>query len=355
MHETSPVISFNRGLLQGNALCPRLFTLCLDPVAWKLCSTEGYRVSRPLAGSKVTNLLYIDDLNVFAAPQARPNIVLKMTKEVMEDIGLQWNPKKCNVLNVRRGVPVDIPEGFKSWETLIDSLKENTTYRFLGAPERLLQEEKLTLQFTSKTYLQRLSVIWSSPLSDTNRGKASNQLAMPVWSQNWCLTDLRDIDRQARKIMCESGGKHLPGLKATVYLPRALGGRGMRSVQEEYKMTKIKSAIKLYSNDDSKMRLVRAFEENAVHQGHQSLVKETRMLAEELGFTLDLSSPHPKCRDNTDGADVPRDKIKRHLKKAAMEQRKTEVKEKRWQGKLLARRWDEDQLNQRGCFAWLKN
>ena len=54
-----------------------------------------------------------------------------MTKEAMEDIGLQRNPKKCNMLNVRRGVPVDIPEGFKSGETVIDSLKEDTTYRFL--------------------------------------------------------------------------------------------------------------------------------------------------------------------------------------------------------------------------------
>ena len=60
------------------------------------------------------------------ASQAKLNIVLKMTKEAMEDIGLQWNPKKCNVLNVRRGVPVDIPEGFKSGKTVIDSLKEDT-------------------------------------------------------------------------------------------------------------------------------------------------------------------------------------------------------------------------------------
>ena len=102
-----------------------------------MLSTEGYRLSRPV-GSKVTNLLYIDDLKVFVASQARLNIVLKMTKEAMEDIGLKWNPKKCNVLNVRRGVPVD-------------SLDEDTTYRFLGAPERLLQEEKLALQCTSKT------------------------------------------------------------------------------------------------------------------------------------------------------------------------------------------------------------
>ena len=85
--------------------------------------------------------------------------------------------------------------------------------------------------------------------------------------------------------MCESGGKHPLGLKATVYLPTALGGRGMRSVEEEYKMTKIKSAIKLYSNEDSTMRLVRAFEENAAHRGHQSLIKEARMFAEELVFT----------------------------------------------------------------------
>jgi len=39
----------------------------------------------------------------------------------------------------------------------------------------------------------------------------------------------------------------------------------------------------------------------------------------------------------------------------ALERRKTEVMEKRWQGKLLAARWEEDQLNQRGCFALLKD
>ena len=116
----------------------------------------------------------------------------------------------------------------------------------------------------------------------------------------------------------------------------------MRSVEEEYKMTKIKSAIKLYSDNDSTMSLVRAFEENAAHQGHQSLDKEARTFAEELGITLGLSFPHLKCRDNTDGADrrtYCRDKIERHLKKAALERRKTEVMAKRLQGKLLAARW----------------
>ena len=114
------------------------------------------------------------------ASQAKLDRVLKMTKEVMQDISWQWNPKKCNVLNVRQGVPVDVPEGFKSGEMVTNSLKEDTISGFLRAPEQLLQEEKVALQCTVKTYLQRLSVIWLLLLSDTNRVQASNQLAMPV-------------------------------------------------------------------------------------------------------------------------------------------------------------------------------
>ena len=70
----------------------------------------GYRLPRPI-GSKVTDLLYIDDLKVFAASQAKLDRALQMTKEAREDIALWWNPKKCNVLNVTRGVPVGVPEG----------------------------------------------------------------------------------------------------------------------------------------------------------------------------------------------------------------------------------------------------
>ena len=47
-------------------LCPRLFTLCLNPVAWQLKATEGYRLSKPI-GTKVTHLLYVDDLKVFTS------------------------------------------------------------------------------------------------------------------------------------------------------------------------------------------------------------------------------------------------------------------------------------------------
>ena len=39
--ETSRKITFVKGLPQGDALCPRLFTRCLKPVASRLRATEG--------------------------------------------------------------------------------------------------------------------------------------------------------------------------------------------------------------------------------------------------------------------------------------------------------------------------
>lgn len=82
------------------------------------------------------------------------------------------------------------------------------------------------------------------------------------------------IDREARKIIFENGGKHLSGSTALVYLPRLNGGRGMRSVENEYKATKIKAAIKLYEDKDAAMNVVLEFEERAEILVHQSLLKE---------------------------------------------------------------------------------
>ena len=61
-----------------------------------------------------------------------------------------------------------------------------------------------------------------------------------------------------------------------------MGGRGLKSVENEYKLTKIKTAVNLYQNQDPTMKVVREFEE-----------RET-----EIGLDLDLklSELNPTCR-----------------------------------------------------------
>ena len=100
--EASEIIKFRKGLPQGNALCPRLFTVCLTWIAWRIGASEGYRLSKPI-GTTITDLLYIDDLKIFAASESKLSSVMNSVRAVMEDVGLIWNPKKCAVAHFKRG------------------------------------------------------------------------------------------------------------------------------------------------------------------------------------------------------------------------------------------------------------
>ena len=64
-----------------------------------------------------------------------------------------------------------------------------------------------------------------------------------MWTQTWSVTGLKIVDREARKSIVKKGGKHPGGSTAMLYLPREKGGRGLRAVETEYKVTKVKAAI----------------------------------------------------------------------------------------------------------------
>ena len=62
--ETIDPIKVNRGILQGDSFCIRLFTLALNPIAWYLRSTEGYTLSHA-SDRKITHLLFVDDFKSY--------------------------------------------------------------------------------------------------------------------------------------------------------------------------------------------------------------------------------------------------------------------------------------------------
>lgn len=158
--ETSEVITFRRGLPQGDTLCPRLFMLCMNPVSWMLKAIEGYRLSKPI-GQVVTHLFYQDDLKIFEASREKLRRVMVAVRGVMKHIGLQWNERKCSVADVRRGTleseePVSVGD---SEREVIKSLGEGSLYKFLGVMESTKQDDNLSLEIAGKTYSKRLSLI----------------------------------------------------------------------------------------------------------------------------------------------------------------------------------------------------
>ena len=147
------------------------------------------------------------------------------------------------------------------------------------------------LESAARVYLQRLSVIWSSPLSDHHKVVATNHFALPVLvyfmkTQAWPITELQRLDRESRKVLVENSGKHPLATSDLLYLPRRVGGRELKSIEAEYKLTKVKAAVRLYNSSDPTMQLVRQFEK-ARRTGRHSLIGDAQRLAETRRRTWD--------------------------------------------------------------------
>ena len=120
---------------------------------------------------------------------------------------------QSKVVHVKRGCLQESPDERCGEQELVKSLKEDSQGKFLGVLENIRQEDNLALENAARVYLQRMSVIWSSALSDHYKVVASNQFALPVLAyfmstQVWPIAELQRLDRESRKIVVETGGKH---------------------------------------------------------------------------------------------------------------------------------------------------
>ena len=116
-------------------------------------------------------------------------------------------------VHVKRGCLQESPDTRCGEQELVESLKEDSQYKFLGVLKNIRLEDNFALENAARVYLQRMSVIWSSPLSDYYKVVASNQFVLPVlayfmWTQVWPIAELQRLDRESRKIMMECGGRH---------------------------------------------------------------------------------------------------------------------------------------------------
>ena len=124
-------------------------------------------------------------------------------------------------------------------------------------------------------------------------------------------------------------------------MSRKLGGRGLKSLENEQKNTKIKAAVKLYCNADPTMAAVRQY------------IKDAKKYAEELDLQLWLNFPNPTAI--TDSKKVEGKKVKQAIYKAHQHEIQSTVSEERWQGKLINNRWDDEKVKLEGFFAQLSS
>ena len=82
-------------------------------------------------------------------------------------------------------------------------------------------------------------------------------------------------------------------LHSVTLSPQGFRGRGIKSVEAEQKIPKIKATVNIKGNTDPTMGLVREFEEKAAQAGRRSVVKDAQKFATELWMDLKLQYPDP--------------------------------------------------------------
>ena len=145
-------------------------------------------------------------------------------------------------------------------------------------------------------------------------------------TQCWPISELQRIEREVRTVVVENGGKYPAGSSALFYLPRAVGGRGMKSVETVYKMTKIKTTLKIHGSTDPTVKLVKNWDENSASKGRHSVLADAVKYARECGLDLDLTKPNATCQVAGTGDEIIDTEVPDALKKAITSRLRQEVR-----------------------------
>ena len=163
----------------------------------------------------------------------------------MGDAGLEWNEKKCKCAHLKRGKifieDITLEDGFK-----LKCLTSFDLYKYLGVPECIVHDIPTLCEKLLKIITGRANIMWSSPLSGSNKVTATNTFVNSTaeyffWSEKFRVDDLKKMDICVREAMVKNGAKHCQQMNSLLYLPKSMGGRGLKSLENTYKGNENKS------------------------------------------------------------------------------------------------------------------
>ena len=324
-----------------------------NPVSWLVRSFQGYVLSTPIK-EKVTHTLFIDDLKGYAKSLKEMVSEMNVIKGAMIDAGLIWNVSKSKVLGVQRGKFIDCGDVTLRDGTVVESLKENESYNYMGVQQSTKNEVDLIQEKVLKKIKQRTHIVWSSKLSYWNKILATNvfvnsSIHYYFWTIKFTIDFLRKVDRSIREIINTLGGKHTNLLNAVLYATRHAGGRWLNEVERLYKKTNIKAAVKLLQNEDARMKLVKRFHIINSDSTSYSLFKDARRYVAEFEISLKLDEvcciSYIKDKQRVESSEysvISRELVKKRNASSS------------WQGIIYKTRIEDEGVT-KSYFDWLKN
>ena len=220
----------------------------------------------------------------------------------------------------------------------------------MGVPQHTKIDTKQLSKEMLKIIEQRSHLIWSSELSDINNCNASNifvNIAVEYyfWTVKFSVKSIKEMDSIVRKVMNAQGAEHTLQLNAINYLPRNKGGRGLRSFEESYKITKVKLAVKLVNDKDPRMEIVREYHNTAAESNSFSIFKDAKRYAQEFDIEMNLEEGQITIGGEEDLPSKEVSAISNKLNKNMYLQKHNEILISTWQGLNLKQRIEDEDVN----------
>ena len=333
-----------------------LFTLCLHPIAWYVIGTEGYSLSHP-RNTEITHRLFVDDLKTYYKSPAKATTFTNRLEGMFGDIGLVGGIRKCATIHIKRGKlqnteNLPLPSGSQ-----IPVLGEEDHYKFLAKLQNVNQLDKQVFEQARQEYLRRLAAIWTFPLSIPRKVKATNTFAYPVlqyymWSSEWAIEDLQDLDRKTREVIAQNKGEHNSESNPTLNL----GGRGLKEIAIQYKVTKTKTAHYTTTSKNPHIEAVRTFQDVMEAKKSRSVIEDAMIYAQQsnvdVTFDEQQNSTSVTMGDKETVFKVSSPKYIQQTLKEATEKQK--VSEQLWLGNYVTQRWKDNDISKHNFNSSMK-
>lgn len=249
----SKPLKVQRGVLQGDVLSPLLFCLGLVPVSYALrTDPEGIPVIK-LEGSKenevtsgaLNHLFYMDDLIAYCKVCLR-KLALTKIREYLGAVGLETNDNKSATLTKGKVGDNEVPE-----------LGLDDTYKYLGLEDAWVTDTERTLDNKKKSIEDALSKVWLSDWSARKKAGEHNSMIVPkigyiyataVTAKNAYNVSLKrahDVDKMLPSILKKNHIMNHTACSERLFLPRNMGGLGVRSVSDTLEIETLRKAVYL--------------------------------------------------------------------------------------------------------------
>ena len=351
---TSRWIRILCGFLQGDSYSPVGFCITEIPVCILLQHSRGYRMGEP--GNRVvkrTHSLFVDDLKVYQESHKALKIVNEIIVQASHDTGACYGVSKCAEIIYQNGKMVR-GEGLQVLEERMKTMNpdENEVYKFLGIEQADGINTKAVYERVKEEVTKRVKMLTKTELNDANLIKAINMKVIPVatYAMNVCkftVAELKELDQIIKK---ELRVKNMLGRQASnerLYLKRERGGRGLKSLRDAYRETRLRVACYMAKSTNRWIREAWKREEN---KEENAIVSESISTMEEVGVRLRFADNSIRLDEEvideaTEYKAVWR-KVKNSLQKAT-ESRRIEIYKTKEQQSQVYREQEEE------CHSWL--